>query len=57
MYHVARFVLRPSPRILVNGTTDNNWLEVKSTNIKFSITYRVVTGYKFYTIKLRFGSD
>jgi hypothetical protein len=58
MYHVVRFVLQSSPRIPVNGTlAGNNRSEVKSTNLKFSITYRVVTSYKFYTIKLRIRSD
>jgi hypothetical protein len=58
MYHVVRFVLQSSLRIPVNGTlAGNNRSEVKSTNLKFSITYRVVTSYKFYTIKLRIRSD
>jgi hypothetical protein len=58
MYHVVRFVLQSSLRIPVNGTlAGNNRSEVKSTNLKFSITYRVLTSYKFYTIKLRIGSD
>jgi hypothetical protein len=58
MYHVVRFVLQSSLRIPVNGTlAGNNRSEVKSTNLKISITYRVVTSYKFYTIKLRIRSD
>jgi hypothetical protein len=58
MYHVVRFVLQSSLRIPVNGTlAGNNRSEVKPTNLKISITYRVATSYKFYTIKLRIRSD